>query len=132
MVGLSESERQARRKLCLPLDGLQTIAQVEQRVQALASFVGLFKIGKESFVRFDPEIVRLVQQRGAEVFLVTPGIKGPATAAGADQKRVSTPGNALRAGAGILVAGRVISAAVDRVAAAREGLREMSEDALQG
>ncbi len=251
MVELSEREREARKKLCLPLDGLQTIGQVEQRIEELAPLVGLFKIGKESFVRFGPEVVRLVQRRGAEVFLdlkfhdipntvagaaraaaelgvflfnvhasgglemmtaavqaarsvalgggapparvvavtvltsldrgilngelrvegsveeqvlhlarlavragcdgivcsaadlrairpslpegflyVTPGIKGPATAAGADQKRVFTPGKALRAGAGILVVGRAITAAADPVQAAREVLRDMSEDAL--
>jgi orotidine-5'-phosphate decarboxylase len=40
---------------------------------------------------------------------VTPGIKGPDTRAGSDQKRVFTPGNAIESGASILVVGRAIT-----------------------
>ncbi|MBN1792267.1 orotidine-5'-phosphate decarboxylase [Candidatus Woesearchaeota archaeon] len=40
---------------------------------------------------------------------VTPGIKGTTTPAGDDQKRVFSPGNAVRAGSSILVVGRAIT-----------------------
>ncbi len=41
---------------------------------------------------------------------VTPGIQGPNTPAGSDQKRVFTPGNAIKDGSTILVVGRAITA----------------------
>ena len=40
---------------------------------------------------------------------VTPGVKGPRTKAGTDQKRVFTPGNAMQDGSSILVIGRAIT-----------------------
>lgn len=40
---------------------------------------------------------------------VTPGIKGPNTPAGKDQKRVFTPGNAVQDGSNIMVIGRTIT-----------------------
>lgn len=40
---------------------------------------------------------------------VTPGIQGPNTPAGADQKRIFTPGNAVQDGSSILVVGRAIT-----------------------
>jgi orotidine-5'-phosphate decarboxylase len=245
---LNEKEQIARKKVCLPLDGLNTLEEIEARVKELSPVVGLFKIGKESFTRFGPEAVKLVQKHGAEVFLdlkyhdipntvkgaaaaatelgvymfnihasgglemmkaavegakiasektgkpipkitavtvltsidkdilnneikisgevaeqvlnlaklteqagldgvvcsaadlhaikdklpedfmfVTPGIKGPNTPAGADQKRVFTPGNAVEDGSTILVIGRAITAAEDRVLAGYEVLQDMAE-----
>ncbi len=44
-----------------------------------------------------------------DFMFVTPGIKGPNTQAGADQKRVFTPGNAVEDGSNILVVGRAIT-----------------------
>ncbi len=38
-------------------------------VDRLKGHVGLFKVGKESFVRYGPEIVRLIHVRGGKVFL---------------------------------------------------------------
>ncbi len=244
---LTEKQMIARSKLCLPLDGLNTLDAVRARVEELRDVAGLFKIGKESFTRFGPEVVRLVHEYEAEVFLdlkfhdipntvkgaaaaaaqlgiflfnvhasggsammraalegaretsqnetfrmtkiiavtvltsidqgtlheelrvpgsvkahvlhyaerahqaglhgivcsaadlsaiknylpkdflyVTPGIKGPFTDAGSDQKRVFTPGKAIQAGAGILVVGRAITAAEDRVQAAVDVLNDMA------
>ena len=40
---------------------------------------------------------------------VTPGIEGPGAAAGSDQKRVSTPGQAITNGSSLLVVGRAIT-----------------------
>jgi orotidine-5'-phosphate decarboxylase len=55
--------------VCLPLDGLHSLAQVQALVEELSPFVGRFKVGKESFTRFGPEVVRLVHDHGAGVFL---------------------------------------------------------------
>jgi orotidine-5'-phosphate decarboxylase len=61
---------------------------------------------------------------GPDLAVVTPGIRPPGGEAG-DQKRVVTPGDAIRAGASHLVVARPIVGAVDRAAAARAILAEM-------
>jgi len=61
---------------------------------------------------------------GPAMAVVTPGIR-PAGAAHGDQKRVMTPGDALRAGASHLVVARPIVGAPDRRAAAQAVLAEM-------
>ncbi|MBI2573196.1 orotidine-5'-phosphate decarboxylase [Candidatus Woesearchaeota archaeon] len=66
---LTFQEQQARQRLCLPLDGLETLEAVRERVEELHDYIGLFKVGKASFSRFGPEVVRLVQEYGANVFL---------------------------------------------------------------
>ena len=67
--------------------------------------------------------VRSVVKR--EGFLiVTPGVR-PATSAHDDQKRVMTPGEAVRAGADYLVVGRAILNAPDPQSAARDVVAEM-------
>jgi orotidine-5'-phosphate decarboxylase len=60
-----------------------------------------------------------------DFWYVTPGIQGPTTAAGSDQKRVFTPYQAIKAGARLLVVGRAITAAADRLQAGREILAEI-------
>jgi orotidine-5'-phosphate decarboxylase len=62
---------------------------------------------------------------GPDLAVVTPGIR-PAGGAAGDQKRVVTPGDAIRAGASHLVVARPIVGAVDRAAAARAILAEMA------
>ena len=57
---------------------------------------------------------------------VTPGIKGTTTPAGADQRRVLSPGRAVAAGSSLLVVGRAITGAPDRSAAAMEVLRDIA------
>ena len=66
---LTEKEQQARKMVCLPLDNLCNIKELESRVQELSSVVGLFKVGKGSFTKFGTDAVRVVQEYGAEVFL---------------------------------------------------------------
>lgn len=72
-----------------------------------------------------PQEVGLIRQAcGRDFAVVTPGVR-PAEASVDDQKRVMTPGEALRAGADYLVIGRPISAAPDPAAAATAIIAEM-------
>lgn len=72
-----------------------------------------------------PQEVGLIRAAcGRDFLIVTPGVR-PAEASLDDQKRVMTPGEALRAGADYLVIGRPISAAPDPAAAAAKIVAEM-------
>lgn len=62
---------------------------------------------------------------GSDMALVTPGIR-PAGSEAGDQKRVVTPGDAIRNGSSHLVVGRPIVKAADPVAAAKAILDEMA------
>jgi orotidine-5'-phosphate decarboxylase len=246
MIELPPEARAARELVCLPLDGLSSLPEVEELVGELSPYVGLFKVGKESYTRFGPSVVELVHGHGAGVFLdlkyhdipntvkgaaraatelgvamfnvhaaggsammaaarqgveeaaglggaaprivavtvltsidqdtlngevgvpgaledqvlrlarlaeaagldgivcsaadlhalkgklgqaffyVTPGIKGTTTPAGVDQKRVLSPGSAVRAGSSMLVVGRAITGAANRKGAALEVLRDIA------
>jgi orotidine-5'-phosphate decarboxylase len=66
---LNEKEKIARTKVCLPLDGLNTLDEIKERVKELSPVVGLFKIGKESFTRFGPDAIKVVHSEGGKVFL---------------------------------------------------------------
>ncbi|HEX6147618.1 MAG TPA: orotidine-5'-phosphate decarboxylase [Acidimicrobiia bacterium] len=72
--------------------------------------------GVEGVVCAVPEASR-VKRLGLGLTVVTPGIR-PAGASSSDQRRVATPGQAIMAGADLLVVGRPITAAPDPVAAA--------------
>ena len=85
--------------------------------------------GIRGFVCSPREVACLRALTGPEGVLVVPGIR-PAGAAAGDQKRIATPAEALRAGAGYLVVGRPITQAPDPAAAAEAVLKEMAE-ALQ-
>jgi orotidine-5'-phosphate decarboxylase len=61
---------------------------------------------------------------GNDFLALTPGIR-PAGASHGDQKRVTTPADAVRAGADYLVVGRPITQAPDAFAAAKAILQEM-------
>ena len=69
MIELTEKERAAREMVCLPLDGLRSFSEVRGLVDELSSLVGMFKVGKESFTRLGPDVVALVHEHGAGVFL---------------------------------------------------------------
>ena len=61
------------------------------------------------------EVAPLRTDRVAPLLLVTPGVR-PAGAATDDQKRIMTPGDAIRAGASYLVVGRPVTGAPDPLA----------------
>lgn len=78
-----------------------------------------------------PQEVSLIRAAcGPDFQIVTPGVR-PGFAALDDQKRVTTPGDAIRAGATALVVGRPISAAPEPLHAAGLILEEI-ETALAG
>jgi orotidine-5'-phosphate decarboxylase len=66
---LTQIEQNARSMICLPLDGLTSLEALADRVNELAPYVGVFKVGKASFTRFGPEAVHKVHDAGGSVFL---------------------------------------------------------------
>ena len=58
----------ARSRLIVGLD-VSTQAEAERLVEALVREVGLFKVGKQLFMRTGPGIVEAIRKRGGEVFL---------------------------------------------------------------
>ena len=67
---------------------------------------------------------------GPDMSVVTPGIRPKGSHMG-DQKRVMTPGEAIRAGASHLVVGRPITGVPDMAAAARSIIAEIAEAAKE-
>jgi len=82
-----------------------------QRLAALAREAGL------DGVVCSAHEVALLKAHWAQGLFVVPGLR-PAGAEAGDQKRVMAPADALKAGAGVLVVGRPITAAPDPAAAA--------------
>lgn len=55
-------------KICLALD-VDTLDEVNRLVSDLAKHVGVFKVGKQLFTRFGPEVVERIHKHGGQVFL---------------------------------------------------------------
>jgi orotidine-5'-phosphate decarboxylase len=89
---------------------------VADHVQRLARMA--WNAGVRGFVCSPMEVADLRRALGPEAILVTPGVR-PAGGATHDQKRVATPGQAIRDGASYVVVGRPIRDAADPAAAAR-------------
>jgi orotidine-5'-phosphate decarboxylase len=87
------------------------------RLAAAAGFDGVVASPKEA--------AAIRATMGDRLLIVTPGIR-PAGTASADQARIATPADALRAGADYLVVGRPITAAADPRTAAQAILAEMA------
>ena len=97
-----EQQRFAR-ELAIP-------AGIDAYVQQLARLAAAAGIG--GCVCSPQEVAALRAQHPEPFALVTPGIR-PAGSASGDQARVMTPGEAMAAGASLLVVGRPVTAAAD-------------------
>jgi orotidine-5'-phosphate decarboxylase len=77
------------------------------------------------------EVAMLRKETGPDTLLVVPGIRPTGSAAfassGDDQKRISTPAEAIADGASLLVVGRPITRAADPIAAALAILQEIEQ-----
>lgn len=99
-------------------DDLRAVGQADNTAQQVARLAALAKESGLDGVVCSPREIALVRRIcGAGFLIVTPGVR-PAGAALADQARVMTPGEAVAAGADILVIGRPITAASAPAAAA--------------
>jgi orotidine-5'-phosphate decarboxylase len=80
--------------------------------------------GLDGVVCSPREIAVLRAACGPDFVLMVPGIR-PSWATAGDQKRVTTPAEALAAGADYLVIGRPVTGAADAAAAARRIVEEI-------
>ena len=80
--------------------------------------------GLDGVVASPYEIALVRKACGARFLIVTPGVR-PADAERGDQRRVMTPGEAVRAGADYVVIGRPVLAAADPADAARRIVEEI-------
>ena len=87
-------------------------------------------LGVDGLVCSAEEAAELRAVAGAELALVTPGIR-PAGGESGDQKRMMTPAAAIAAGADYLVIGRPILAAGDPKAAAQAIIEEIAQQAAK-
>ena len=83
------------------------------------------KAGLDGVVASPEETKSIRRELGEDFLIVTPGVR-PAWAASNDQKRVATPGAAIKDGADYIVVGRPITESKDPAQAAREILKEMT------
>ncbi len=60
---------EARKRLIFALDMGEDLEKTLGWVDRLRDHVGLFKVGKEAFTHFGPQIVHGIQQKGGRVFL---------------------------------------------------------------
>ncbi len=97
-----------------PEEAVIRLAQLAQRA------------GMDGVVASAKEAAAIRAACGQKFIIVTPGIR-PAASAAQDQARVSTPADAIRAGADYLVVGRPITGAADPAAAADAVAAEIQE-----
>lgn len=109
------------------LRGVGIDRSVEEMVVRLAQLTK--KAGFDGVVASPKEAALIRAACGPDFAIITPGVR-PSFAAMDDQKRVTTPAEAIAAGATALVIGRPISAASNPLEAAGKILLEI-EDALE-
>lgn len=81
--------------------------------------------GMDGVVASPQEVASIRAACGARFIILTPGVR-PSESSLGDQKRVMTPGGAIRAGSDLLVVGRPIRDAADPRTAAREIVEEIA------
>jgi orotidine-5'-phosphate decarboxylase len=80
--------------------------------------------GLDGVVASPREAAEVRRRAGPGLVIVTPGVR-PQGAAGDDQRRTASAGEAILAGADLLVVGRPVARAADPAAAARQLVREI-------
>jgi len=103
-------------------DELSVPVLLENQVTRLAQLSQ--NSGLDGVVASPQEILPVKAACGPQFLVVTPGVR-PTWAAANDQKRVTTPSEAVRDGADYLVIGRAITAAADRREAAERIIAEL-------
>lgn len=107
---------------------LRVPGKVEEQVLNLARLS--HEAGLDGVVCSAADLYAIKDKLPANFMYVTPGIKGVTTEAGKDQKRVFSPGNAVRDGSSILVVGRAITdpkTPEERLAAGYAILQDMAQ-----
>ena len=104
-----------------------TLMGVNRQIEAQTAALAMMAVGAgaDGVVCSPREVATLKSILPEGTLLVTPGVR-PAGASLGDQKRVATPGDAVRNGSTHLVVGRPILQAEDPVAAAKSILAEMN------
>ena len=140
MTAFGEEARSAAAKAGLPRPVLVAVTILTSLDTAALRRIGLAGTPREAALRLallakesgldgvvcSPEETSAIRAAcGGGFLLVVPGVRPAGTERG-DQKRVATPGEAIRAGADLLVVGRPILAAPNRVAAARAIVSEIA------
>lgn len=87
--------------------------------------------GLDGVVASPHEISAIKAACGNDFLVVTPGVR-PSWASANDQKRIMTPGDAVKNGADYLVIGRAITAADDKIGAAKRIIEELEGVSAQG
>ncbi len=98
--------------------------EVSDRVLQLATMAA--NVGLDGVVCSATDLQAIKPHLAKDFIYVTPGIKGVNSQAESDQKRVFSPANAVEAGSTILVVGRAIMTADNRLKATQEILADMA------
>lgn len=108
-------------------DDLQALGVSESLPEHVSRFVEIaLQAGLDGVVASPWEAAAIRAQAGQDFFLVTPGVRRAADAAG-DQSRIATPEMALRAGSNLLVVGRPIVKSASPARAAYEFVAEIGK-----
>lgn len=100
------------------LEEIGVTRPLDRQVLGMAALT--HRAGLDGVVASPREAAAIKAAEGRGFLAVTPGVRPTWSAGGDDQRRVLTPGDAVRAGADYLVVGRPITAAADpRVAASK-------------
>jgi orotidine-5'-phosphate decarboxylase len=112
------------------------VSQIGYKFNALESAVGLANIavanGARAIVCSPLEIEAIRKSVGAEISIITPGVRPQISAGGDDQNRTLTPSQAIKKGANLVVIGRPITSSYSQgINAMRERAIEIAEEILK-